>query len=227
MSAGSASNARPRKANGPVSDAGFVLDVRSLGRRPGTLRELRRTVTDHGRLGLDLIAIPADAAVELDLQLQAVSEGVLVTGTVSGPTTGECSRCLESFEDRVEIGLTELFAYPDSTTEQTTEDDEVYRMEDDLIDLEPVILDAIGLELPLQPLCTPDCAGLCPECGVRMAVAGPDHGHEILDPRWAKLANFTAETPGTGDPAEGSTPRDQSAPAADSAVVASENQEEK
>ncbi|WP_278263813.1 DUF177 domain-containing protein [Nocardia sp. AG03] len=227
MSAGSGSSARPRKANGPVSDAGFVLDVRSLGRRPGTMRELRRTVTDHERLGLDLIAIPAEAAVELDLQLQAVSEGVLVTGTASGPTVGECSRCLEPFDDRVEIRLTELFAYPDSTTEQTTEDDEVYRMEDDLIDLEPVILDAIGLELPLQPLCTPDCAGLCPECGVRMAIAGSDHGHEILDPRWAKLASFATDTPGTGDPAEGSTTPDQPAPGADDAPVVSENTEEK
>ncbi|MEV6360260.1 YceD family protein [Nocardia asteroides] len=227
MPAASGSPSRPHKTSGPVSDAGFVLDVRSLGRRPGTMRELRRTVTDHERLGLDLIAIPADAAVELDLQLQAVSEGVLVTGTVSGPTVGECSRCLEPFDDQVEIRLTELFAYPDSTTEQTTEDDEVYRMEDDLIDLEPVILDAIGLELPLQPLCTPDCAGLCPECGVRMAIAGPDHGHEILDPRWAKLANFAADEPGTGDPAEGSTTPDRSAPAADDARVVSENTEEK
>ncbi|MGW6728233.1 YceD family protein [Nocardia sp. NPDC055029] len=227
MPAASGSPSRPHKTSGPVSDAGFVLDVRSLGRRPGTMRELRRTVTDHERLGLDLIAIPADAAVELDLQLQAVSEGVLVTGTASGPTVGECSRCLEPFDDQVEIRLTELFAYPDSTTEQTTEDDEVYRMEDDLIDLEPVILDAIGLELPLQPLCTPDCAGLCPECGVRMAIAGPDHGHEILDPRWAKLAGFAAEAPGTGDPAEGSTTPDRSAPVANDADVVSENTEEK
>ncbi|GGN71424.1 YceD family protein [Nocardia rhizosphaerihabitans] len=227
MPAASGSPSRPHKTSGPVSDAGFVLDVRSLGRRPGTMRELRRTVTDHERLGLDLIAIPADAAVELDLQLQAVSEGVLVTGTASGPTVGECSRCLEPFDDQVEIRLTELFAYPDSTTEQTTEDDEVYRMEDDLIDLKPVILDAIGLELPLQPLCTPDCAGLCPECGVRMAIAGPDHGHEILDPRWAKLASFAAEAPGTGDPAEGSTTPDRSAPVANDADVVSENTEEK
>ncbi|MFC6012852.1 YceD family protein [Nocardia lasii] len=228
MSAGSGSPARPRKTNGPVSEAGFVLDVRNLGRRPGTLRELRRTVTDHERLGLDLIAIPADAEVELDLQLQAVSEGVLVTGTASGPTVGECSRCLEPFDDQVEIRLTELFAYPDSNTEKTTEDAEVYRMEDDLVDLEPVVLDAIGLELPLQPLCSPDCAGLCPECGVRMAIAGPDHGHEILDPRWAKLAKFATDAPGTGDPAEGSTTQDPTAAAASSdAGVVSENQEEK
>ncbi|WP_280485566.1 YceD family protein [Nocardia cyriacigeorgica] len=191
------------------------------------MRELRRTVTTTERLGLDLIAVPAGAEVELDLRLQAVSEGVLITGTVSAPLTGECSRCLESFDDEIELSLTELFAYPDSATEQTTSEDEVYRMTDDLIDLEPVIVDALGVELPLQPLCTPDCAGLCPECGVRMAIAGSDHGHEIIDPRWAGLAKFAADSPSTGSPDEGAATPDRSAEQADTADRADTQTEEK
>ncbi|UGT72240.1 DUF177 domain-containing protein [Nocardia gipuzkoensis] len=208
MSAGSGSTSRPQSAKRRSPDAGFVLDVRSLGRRPGTMRELRRTVTTEERIGLDLIAVPVGAQVELDLQLQAVSEGVLVTGTVSAPIEGECSRCLEPFTGEVALRVTELFAYPDSTTEQTTEDDEVYRLVDDLIDLEPVVIDAVGLELPLQPLCTPDCAGLCPECGIRMAIAESGHRHEILDPRWAGLAEFASGSPGAGSPDEGAADRD-------------------
>ncbi|MGW4089620.1 YceD family protein [Nocardia sp. NPDC004750] len=208
MSAGSGSASRPQSAKRRSPDAAFVLDTRSLGRRPGTMRELRRTVTTEERIGLDLIGVPVGARLEFDLQLQAVSEGVLVTGTVEAPIEGECSRCLEPFTDAVSLRLTELFAYPDSTTEQTTEDDEIYRMDDDLIDLEPVVIDAVGLELPLQPLCTPDCAGLCPECGVRMAIAGSDHRHEILDPRWAGLAGFASESPGSGSPDEGAADRD-------------------
>jgi uncharacterized protein len=178
-----------------VTDAGFVLDTRSLGRAAGSRREIHRTVVLPDKIGLDLVGIPAGAEVELDLTLQAVSEGVLVTGTASGPVAGECTRCLEPFTDHLELELTELFAYPDSATEQTTEEDEIYRLVDDMIDLEPVLVDAVGLELPLQPLCEPDCAGLCPECGVRMAIAGSDHSHEILDPRWAGLANFAADSP--------------------------------
>ncbi|GAA5057116.1 YceD family protein [Nocardia callitridis] len=203
MSARSDSASRSRTAARREPDAAFVLDVRSLGRRAGTQREVRRTLTTADRIGLDLAAIPQGAEVDLDLRLQAVSEGVLVTGSATGPVEGECSRCLESFTDEVEIQLTELFAYPDSVTEQTTEDDEVYRMLDDTIDLEPVVVDAVGLALPLQPLCTPDCAGLCPECGVRTASVGPDHAHEILDPRWAGLANFATESPGNGTPESG------------------------
>ncbi len=194
MPAESGSGSRRRQQ----ADAGFALDTRSLGRKPGTMKTLQRSVTAPEKIGLDLIGIPAGSQVELDLTLQSVSEGVLVTGSVSAPLAGECSRCLESFTDELELQVTELFAYPDSVTEQTTEEDEIHRLVDDMIDLEPVLVDAVGLELPLRPLCEPDCPGLCAECGVRMAIAGPDHGHEILDPRWAGLAKFTAESPGTG-----------------------------
>ncbi|MEU1208315.1 DUF177 domain-containing protein [Nocardia sp. NPDC005825] len=191
MSADSGNGSRHRHK---LTDADFVLDVRSLGRKPGSMKQLQRTFATPDRIGLEMVGIPVGAQVELDLTLQSVSEGVLVTGTVTAPIEGECSRCLDAFTDTLELQLTELFAYPDSATEQTTEEDEIPRLVDDFIDLEPVIVDGVGMELPLQPLCEPDCAGLCPECGVKMAIAGSGHGHEILDPRWAGLANFTAES---------------------------------
>ncbi|MBI3216460.1 MAG: DUF177 domain-containing protein [Mycobacterium sp.] len=174
----------------------LVIDVSRLGRRPGSMTTLDQTVASPSRIGLDLVAIAKDAPVHLDLQLQSVTEGVLVTGTVSAPTTGECSRCLEPFEGTVTIDLTELFAYPDSATEATTEEDEVGRVVNDSIDLEQSIVDAVGLELPLSPACADDCAGLCPQCGVVLATAGPDHHHDIIDPRWAKLAEMLPEQPG-------------------------------
>jgi uncharacterized protein len=84
--------------------------------------------------------------------------------------------------------VVELFAYPDSSTDRTTDEDEVERIEGDLINLEPVVRDAIVLGLPITPLCRPDCAGLCPNCGQRLGDLAPDHTHEMLDPRWAALA---------------------------------------
>lgn len=152
------------------------------------MRTVERVVPSPARIGLDLIAIEPGTDIALDLRLEAVSEGVLVTGTVRSEAVGECSRCLEPFTEPVDLYLTELFAYPDSVTDQTSAEDEVYRVEDDLIDLEPVLVDAVGLELPLQPLCSDDCAGLCPECGIRLAIAESGHGHETMDPRWAGLA---------------------------------------
>jgi uncharacterized protein len=85
------------------------------------------------------------------------------------------------------VDLTELFAYPHRATEETTDEDEIPRLIDDRIDLEPVVRDAVVLALPQVPLCSPDCAGLCPECGVKWAEVGPDHGHEKIDARWAAL----------------------------------------
>ena len=188
------SSATPR-----LHEGGFVLDTRKLGRRPGSMTTVTRTVPTPTRIGLDLIAVPVGGDVELDLRLESVSEGVLVTGTVHADTTGECSRCLEPFDGTLDLYLTELFAYPNSVTEETTEEDEIYRIVDDLIDLEPVIVDAAGLELPLQPLCSEDCQGLCPECGIRLAIAESGHGHEILDPRWAALAGKLADAEGVAD----------------------------
>jgi DUF177 domain-containing protein len=103
---------------------------------------------------------------------------------------------------RVDVALTELFAYPDTATEETTEADEVGRVADDTVDLHQPIVDAVGLELPLAPVCRPDCPGLCPECGVPLATAEAGHHHDRIDPRWAKLAavlpsddDNTAESP--------------------------------
>lgn len=168
--------------------APLVLDTRELGRRPGSMRQVRRTVTAPRRIGVDLVAVPEGGELDLDLRMESVVEGVLVSGEVIAGAVGECSRCLEPLWEDVAVHLTELYAYPRSTTVATTESDEVRRVEDDLVDLEEAVTDALVLELPLQPLCTADCAGLCPECGERLAVAGPDHRHDIMDLRWAALA---------------------------------------
>jgi uncharacterized metal-binding protein YceD (DUF177 family) len=175
------------------------LDITRLGRRPGAMVTLRNTVPSPSRIGLPMIAIDEGAPLEMDLRVESVSEGVLVTGTVAAPTVGECARCLTAVNGRVQVALTELFAYPDSTTEATTEEDEVGHIVDDTIDLEQSIIDAVGLELPFSPVCSPDCPGLCPECGVALATE-PDHHHDRIDPRWAKLAEMLP------DP---DTPRDE------------------
>ncbi|MGX7824886.1 YceD family protein [Actinokineospora sp. 24-640] len=172
----------------PAVSSPWVIDTRDLGRRPGSSRRLERTAPAAHEVGLEgVIAIPTGAEVELDLLLESVVEGVLVSVTATGPLAGECSRCLDPITDEVAVQVTELFAYPHSVTEKTTDEDEVARLVDDLIDLEPVVRDAVVLAVPSAPLCTPDCAGLCPGCGGKWADLGPDHEHETIDPRWAAL----------------------------------------
>lgn len=169
--------------------------------------EIHETVPSPSRIGLDLLAIEPGADLALDLQLQSVSEGVLVTGTVRGPTRGECTRCLGPVDGEIEIALTELFAYPDSATESTTEEDEVGHVVDQTVDIEQCVVDAVGLALPFSPLCTEDCPGLCPDCGVALATAEPGHHHDKIDPRWAKLAGML-EDPNDGDSDGGDAPEE-------------------
>lgn len=180
----------------------WLVDTRELGRRAGLSRTVRRDVPLDIPLGVpDVITVPKGSSVSLDLLLESVVEGVLVTGTASAHTEGQCSRCLDPIEGDLEVDLTELFAYPDSTTEATTEEDEVSRLVDDKLDLEPIVRDAVVLALPQVPLCTPDCQGLCTECGVKWADLEPGHGHETIDPRWAALVERLGES--SDDPAPG------------------------
>ena len=136
---------------------------------------------------MDVIEVAAGNVLSLDVRLESVMEGVLVSGTASAAVTGQCARCLEPLVDRLEVELVELFAYPDTATDNSTDPDEVSRVVDGLVDLEPVVRDAVLLALPQAPLCSEDCPGLCPECGGKRAELSPDHRHETIDPRRAAL----------------------------------------
>ena len=181
--------ARPHGAH-PDPASPWVFSTRELGRRAGVMRTFHRDVPappDDRRIGLDVIGVPAGATISLDMRLESVSEGVYVSGTVSAPLDGECVRCLDGLTEELTVEIGELFAYPDSVTDETTDDDELPRVVDDHVDVEQTVRDAVVLALPLAPLCVDDCPGLCPDCGERRVDLGPDHRHETLDPRWAAL----------------------------------------
>jgi uncharacterized protein len=170
--------------------APLVLDTRELGRRPGSQRTSSLSAPAPADLGIEVLSVPEGSPVEFDLRLEAVMEGVLVTGTARAGLTGECARCLAEIDEDIVADFQELFVYDKSDAGE----DEASRLEGDLLDLEPLLRDAVVLTLPFQPLCKEDCPGLCTECGARLA-DDPDHQHEdAIDPRWAKLQGLTEQT---------------------------------
>jgi uncharacterized protein len=167
--------------------APLVLDTRELGRRPGSQRRKTFSAPAPADLGIEVLRVPEGSTIEFELRLEAVMEGVLVTGQARADLDGECARCLGEIHDEIVADFQELFAYEESGTATEGEDEDAGRLEGDLLDLEPVLRDAVVLMLPFQPLCQDDCPGLCTECGARLA-DDPGHQHEEpVDPRWAAL----------------------------------------
>lgn len=189
-----------KHTRGPDLRNPLVFDTRDLG--PGSVRTLTRTVPAPGQLGAGLVRVPAAEDLQLEVQLEGVSEGVLVTATVAAPVAGECARCLETFASVIEVRFQELFeqAGEDVSTDDDTVRDS-YRLDGSgLLDLEPALRDAVVLELPLSPLCADDCRGLCVECGIRLADAEPGHAHEQRGALWDALKDFQVDQPAGWSP---------------------------
>ncbi|NBM15211.1 DUF177 domain-containing protein [Streptomyces sp. GC420] len=183
----------------------LVFDTHELGRRPGALQRLSRSVAAPKDLGIQgVVGVPEGAPVELDLRLESVMEGVLVTGTARASAEGECVRCLEPLRLDVEAEFQEMFSYPDTDdrgrvkaepADDAEDDEDRLFVEDGLLDLESVLRDAVVLALPMQPVCREDCPGLCSECGARLA-DDPDHHHDAVDIRWAALQGLAGSLQG-------------------------------
>jgi uncharacterized protein len=151
-------------------------------RHPGNARPVTMAVA-LSDLGNGAAEVGTSTPVDLDLELERISEGIVVRGEISASWTAPCSRCLEPVSGEISVHVDELF-------ETEPLEGETYRLEEDVIDLEPMVRDALLLELPLVPLCRPDCAGLCATCGVNHNVASCDCATDEPDPRWAALRSL-------------------------------------
>jgi uncharacterized protein len=150
------------------------------------MSELELVIELTNPMGQGAAAVPAGEVIELNLRLESVHEGILATGEVDSTAKAECSRCLEPLNLAVEVDFQELFAY-------SLEQEDDFLVQDEKIDLEQAITDAVVLSLPFKPVCSEDCLGLCSECGMKMA-EDPEHVHQAqIDSRWSELESFRKE----------------------------------
>jgi uncharacterized protein len=129
--------------------------------------------------------VPAGSAAEIDVVLRPFEGGIEVAGTVRAPWVGTCRRCAEPVSGELVVDVRERFGDQPLVSGQP-EDDDLYPIVDDIVDLGPLVRDAIVLELPMAPLCRDDCAGLCPVCGANRN-EGDCGCVAPRDPRWANL----------------------------------------
>ncbi len=180
-----------------LNENAFLFSCHDLPRRAGEMREYELTISDHGSMGIPFFGIPAGEDIEIDLRIAAVSEGVLASAAVRALAVGECTRCLDRIELELEEEFHELYIYesdPRSKNRNQKRDEivvddeeEIVTMQGDFIDLVGPVRDALLLNLPVNPLCSEDCLGLCALCGVKWIDLPEDHGHEQVDIRWAGL----------------------------------------
>jgi uncharacterized protein len=162
----------------------YTVNVYDLIHRPGEMREARISLPIDEKLGEGLVSVPVGSTIDLDVRLESMHEGILVSAEAESTAIGVCGRCLIDIEQPVEVDFQELFAY-------SSDEAFDYEVHDDHVDLEPLIRDTVVLSLPFQPVCRPDCPGLDPETGERLADV-PDHEPtEIVDPRWSALMNYS------------------------------------
>jgi uncharacterized protein len=161
----------------------YTVSVVDLVHRPGEMREKSIETHVDDEMGNAVIGVRKGSQLHIDARLESLHDGILVSGDVDATADGECVRCLIEVSIPVEVEFAELFAY-------SFDEAFDYTVQDDHVDLEPLVRDAVVLSLPFQPVCQEDCLGLCPECGVRL-LDNPGHEHEApVDPRWAALVGL-------------------------------------
>lgn len=175
----------------PQSNSRYIINTHELNRSAGNSKQYELIVDPVNDFTNGAVEINSPDQVKISFLLESVIDGILLTGTAVAIAAGECSRCLEAVRVEVSGELTDLYAYSDKDI-QTDEADEVRILEGDLLDLEPAVRDALVLAMPLRPLCNDNCLGLCGQCGIRMDDQ-PDHAHEAVDPRWARLTELKKE----------------------------------
>ena len=165
----------------------LVVSVTNLIHRPGTMETLTEVLPAPADLGNTLIGVEEGSDIDLDIRMESVVDGILVTGSVVVDVHGECSLCLDPIDYEMSANIQELFVFEKAPAGGPEDEvDEQYAVEDDSIDLEPALRDAVILQLPFQPVCKDTCQGLCADCGARLE-DDPGHHHEVLDPRWSAL----------------------------------------
>jgi len=159
------------------------INAVELLRQPGAVRTVVVDVdpaaieAEHERLTGDL---------HVELRLEALNDGIAVTGTVSAPWATECRRCLADVSGVALVAVDELYQIQPL-------DEEAYLIEDGQLDLVPLVRETALIELDLERLCREDCAGLCPVCGTDRNEASCDCDSTIRDDRWAALEGFVPD----------------------------------
>ena len=164
----------------------FVVRVGDLLREPGS-RRLLDVEVEAERLETTAASTIPGTPLTVEGAVIAMAGGVEVIGTLAFDWYGACRRCLDDVTGHTEVPLREI-------AQRNPVDDEIYPIDDDLLDLEPMVHELVLASMPIAPLCAEDCSGPDPE---RFPTTTEDEAAAAAaaeepqpDPRWAALSEL-------------------------------------
>jgi len=143
-----------------------------------------------------------DIEIDGDVRLMRTDRGILVKGTLFTDVELTCSRCLGQFDHHVKVDIEEEF-FPTidvntGITVELSEDTDCFKIDgNNILDLTDAIRQYTVMNMPLKPLCTANCAGLCPTCGANLNKTICDCPAQNTDPRWGGLQKLVSTVNGT------------------------------
>lgn len=177
----------------------WTIPVAQVGSRAGQTMQVDRDFPAPGGIGDSIVGVKEGEPIHVNGQFDSIIDGLIFTGTFTAPVTAVCARCDKDLSGDWGEQVTAFFPYEDADAGKTkNEDVEIIAGEEEsgdtypLIDngafanIEPLLRDTFVSALPLNPLCKPDCKGLCPQCGLDLN-ENPEHVHEVTDLRFADL----------------------------------------
>lgn len=181
------------------NESPWAIAVDLVSSRTGLSKDIDSDYPVPSGIGDEVVHVTEGKPVHLTARIDSLVDGLLLTGTLDAPLSAECTRCLTPLHRTDHINITAFYPYDaDPKSHDFTGDVEVIAGEDEggdtyalsaggrFMDIEDVLRDTLVEAMPLQPLCRPDCAGLCPQCGINLN-EHPEHEHTVTDMRWSAL----------------------------------------
>lgn len=185
---------------GGIEPGSFRVSLTHLPRRPGNMWEADLVFVAPPELEVGMAKVAPASKMPAQIRIESVLDGVLVNLDFDFEVEAECARCLEPVMWTDHSRVTELFLYEETDSrgrvvqacDDASEELTFFYVQDDAVDLLDSVRDAIVLDLPLSPLCRPDCLGICPQCGDKFE--GVPHDHATTDHRWSALEGLLEST---------------------------------
>ena len=198
-----------------VEDSPWAIPVAQIASRAGQSKPIDADFPAPSGIGDSIVGIKEGEPVHVSGQFDSIVDGLILNARISAPVHAECTRCLKPIDEDWPVDVTVFFPYESGQDKangkggKSKKDDEIDIIagEDEAedtyplldggawADLEALLRDTLVEELPLQPLCKPDCKGLCSQCGIDLN-ENPDHQHDMTDIRFAALEGLKAKLEG-------------------------------